>query len=185
MIRWLRTAAASLVVLAVLALGAIVGLLLVENSGYVVVRSHPWLGPVLEPVIGNRQLEVQLPVLLAGWLAAVLAAGGLLAASMYYVWRRRQYESLITHLERELVRLRNLPLTDPAPMEDLPEDPDPEAARRLAAASGALPGEGEADDAAEAPAPLRPGARARLVPADLGTGPGAGQGPRRPGQEQS
>jgi len=53
--------------------------------------------------------------------------------SMYYVWRRRQYEALIGRLERELARLRNLPMDEPAPLEDLPERPDPAAARILAA----------------------------------------------------
>lgn len=141
MIRWLRMAIAALGVLAIIALGAVVGLLLVENSGYVSVRAHPWLEPMLVPLIGNRQLEVQLPVLLAGWLVAVLTAGALLTGSMYVLWRRRQYERLVTRLERELVKLRNLPLSAPAPLEDLPERPSPEAARWLASATGLLPGE--------------------------------------------
>ena len=45
--------------------------------------------------------------------------------------RRRQYESLIKNLENELARLRNLPFENPAPFEDLPELPDPDAARIL------------------------------------------------------
>jgi len=48
---------------------------------------------------------------------------------MFYVWRRRQYESLIGRLERELANLRNLPFTNPAPLEDLPEVPNAQAAR--------------------------------------------------------
>jgi hypothetical protein len=48
---------------------------------------------------------------------------------MLYVWRRRQYESLIGRLERELAKLRNLPFVEPAPLEDLPEHPSLEAAR--------------------------------------------------------
>ena len=65
-----------------------------------------------------------------GKVAAGLAA--VVLWSMYYVWRRRQYESLIGRLERELARLRNLPFTEPAPLEDLPERPDPVAAQVLA-----------------------------------------------------
>lgn len=142
MIRWLRMAVAMLGVLATIALGGMVGLLLVENSGYVPVRSHPWLEPVFGPLLGNRQLEIQIPVLLGGWLLAVLSAGALLAGSMYYAWRRRQYESLVARLERQLVKLRNLPVTDPVPLEDLPEAPDAEVARWLASAPGLLGGEG-------------------------------------------
>jgi hypothetical protein len=48
---------------------------------------------------------------------------------MFYLWRRRQYESLVSRLERELAKLRNLPFTEPAPLEDLPELPSSEAAR--------------------------------------------------------
>jgi hypothetical protein len=57
-------------------------------------------------------------------MAAVLILG-----SMFYVWRRRQYESLVGRLERELAKLRNLPFTQPAPLEDLPELPSTQAAR--------------------------------------------------------
>jgi hypothetical protein len=53
--------------------------------------------------------------------------------SMFYVWRRRQYETLVTRLERELVRLRNLPFKEPAPLEDLPELPSAHAARIMQA----------------------------------------------------
>jgi hypothetical protein len=49
------------------------------------------------------------------------------------VWRRRQYEALIGRLERELAKLRNLPFTEPAPLEDLPELPSSSAARVMTA----------------------------------------------------
>jgi hypothetical protein len=78
-------------------------------------------------------MEVWLPGLIAGWLAVVFLVAVLLVWSLWYVWRRRQYESLIGRLERELARLRNLPFTEPAPLEDLPERPDQSAARVLAA----------------------------------------------------
>jgi hypothetical protein len=66
---------------------------------------------------------------------------------MYYVWRRRQYEALVGRLERELARLRNLPLAEPSPLEDLPETPDPGAARVLAAIDRAVDAEDERDEA--------------------------------------
>jgi hypothetical protein len=135
-IRWLRAAAVIAVVLAILAVGSVVGLLAVANSGYVAIQPHDWLRPVLQPLLGQHSqgdviLEVQVPVLLAGWLVAVLAASALVVGTMRFAWRRRQHESLIARLERELVRLRNLPITTPAPLEDLPEHPDAETAREL------------------------------------------------------
>jgi hypothetical protein len=71
----------------------------------------------------------------------------LLLWSMYYLWRRRQYEALVGRLERELARLRNLPFVEPAPLEDLPEEPDAGAARVLAAIDRAI--DHDDDDDAE------------------------------------
>jgi hypothetical protein len=128
-IRWLRIAATATVVLAMIGIGVVVGLFLVANSGWVAVDVPPWL----VSLFGNPKMEVWLPSLIAGWLAVVLLAAVIVVWSLYYVWRRRQYESLIARLERELARLRNLPFTEPAPLEDLPERPDQGAARVLAA----------------------------------------------------
>jgi hypothetical protein len=128
-IRWLRLVATSTVVLTMIGLGVIVGLFLVANSGWIEIETPPWLGGLF----GDEKHEVWLPALIAGWLAAVLLLAVVVLWSMYYVWRRRQYESLIGRLERELARLRNLPFTEPAPLEDLPERPDPMAAQVLAA----------------------------------------------------
>lgn len=149
MIRWLRAAVGIAAVLAVLAMGLAIGLLAVANGGYVAIQPHEWLRPVLDPLLGGRVLEIQVPVLLAGWLVAGLAVLALVVGTMRFAFRRRQHESLIGRLERELVRLRNLPITAPAPLEDLPEQPDAEAARaleramrqRLGAAGDVLAGE--------------------------------------------
>jgi hypothetical protein len=128
-IRWIRIAATATVVLAMIGIGVVVGLFLVANSGWVPVDVPPWL----VGVFGNPKMEVWLPTMIAGWLATVLFAAALFVWMGYYVWRRRQYESLIARLERELARLRNLPFQEPAPLEDLPERPDQSAARVLAA----------------------------------------------------
>jgi len=127
-IRWLRLIATATVILSMIGLGVVAGLFLVANSGWVPVSIPPWL----TGLFGDRPHEVWLPALIAGWLAAVLLLAVVVLWSMYYVWRRRQYESLIGRLERELARLRNLPFTEPAPLEDLPERPDPVAAQVLA-----------------------------------------------------
>jgi hypothetical protein len=122
-IRWLRLVSLALVTSAVLAVGIGVGLFVVENAAWVRVE----VPPLLAGLFGEEPFEVWLPALMGSWLVASLAALALVAGSAYYVWRRRQYEALIRRIEGELTELRNLPFTNPAPLEDLPERPDPEA----------------------------------------------------------
>jgi hypothetical protein len=124
-IRWLRFIATATMVLSMIGLGVVAGLFLVANGGWVPVAIPPWL----TALFGDRPHEVWLPALIAGWLASALLLGALVLLMMLYVWRRRQYESLVNRLERELARLRNLPFEEPAPLEDLPEAPSAEAAR--------------------------------------------------------
>ena len=125
MIRWIRIAAIGVVALTFIGVGVVVGLILVANSRWVTVNVPDWLHWML----GERPRELWLPALIAGWLTAMLTVGALLLWSMWYVFRRRQYESLIARLERELATLRNLPFTRPAPLEDLPEQRDAEGVR--------------------------------------------------------
>jgi hypothetical protein len=124
-IRWVRLAAGAVAILAMITLGVGVGLFLVANGGWIAIDVPRWLARFF----ASEGVEVWLPALLSGWLLAVLALVALLVGSMFYVWRRRQYEGLVTRLERELAHLRNLPFENPAPLEDLPEEPDPAAAR--------------------------------------------------------
>lgn len=125
MIRWLRLIATATIILSMIALGVIAGLFLVANSGWIAVSIPPWL----TDLFGKRTYEVRLPALIAGWLASAFLLAGIVLWSMFYVWRRRQYETLINRLEKELAKLRNLPFTEPAPLEDLPETPSVAAAR--------------------------------------------------------
>ncbi|MBL0213201.1 MAG: hypothetical protein IPQ07_04910 [Myxococcales bacterium] len=125
MIRWLRLIATATIILSLIGLGVISGLFLVANSGWIPVTIPPWL----QGLFGERPHDVWLPALIGGWLAAAVLLAGLVLWSMFYVWRRRQYEALIGRLERELAKLRNLPFTEPAPLEDLPEQPSLAAAR--------------------------------------------------------
>jgi hypothetical protein len=128
-IRWLRLIAIATVILSLIGLGVAAGLFLVANSGWVAVEIPPWL----EGLFGNRPHEVWLPALIAGWLASAILLAAFVLWSMFYVWRRRQYESLIGRLEKELAKLRNLPFEQPAPFEDLPEAPSAQAARVMSA----------------------------------------------------
>ena len=141
MIRWLRFIATATVILSLIGLGVFVGLFLIANSGWVPVRTPPWL----EGLFGDRLHEVRLPALIAGWLATALLLATIVLWSMFYVWRRRQYESLIGKLEKELAKLRNLPFLEPAPLEDLPEVPSEQAARVMSA----LDDDGDPDFAAQ------------------------------------
>ena len=125
MIRWLRLIATATIILSLIGLGVIAGLFLVSNSGWIPVKIHPWL----EGMFGDRPHDVWLPALIGGWLATAILLATLVLWSMFYVWRRRQYESLINRLERELAKLRNLPFVEPAPLEDLPEVPSAQAAQ--------------------------------------------------------
>ncbi len=135
MIRWVRILAITALVLSLIGLGVFIGLFLVANGAWIPVEVPGWLTGIL----GDRKLEVWLPALLGGWLLSLIAVVSVFGWSMFYVWRRRQYEALIRRLERELAGLRNLPLKNPAPLEDLDEEPDP--------ALGRLLGEDDAEEA--------------------------------------
>ena len=124
MIRWLRLVAIATVILTMIGLGVIAGLFLVANEGWIPVSTPPWLTGLF-----GAKHDVWFPALIAGWLTSAVLIAALALWSLFYVWRRRQYESLIGRLERELAKLRNLPFTEPAPLEDLPELPSTQAAR--------------------------------------------------------
>jgi hypothetical protein len=128
-LRWLRLAATATVILSLIALGVIAGLFLVANAGWIPIAIPPWL----TSLFGARAHEVWLPALIAGWLVAAILLVTLVLLSLFYVWRRRQYEALVNRLERELAKLRNLPFTEPAPLEYLPELPSARSARVLQA----------------------------------------------------
>jgi hypothetical protein len=108
-IRWLRFIATATVILSLIGLGVVAGLFLVANSGWVPVKIPPWL----QGLFNDRPHDVWLPALIAGWLTSAILIAALVLWSMFYVWRRRQYESLITKLEKELAKLRNLPFEQP------------------------------------------------------------------------
>ena len=127
MLRSLRLAAIAAVILSMIGLGVIAGLFLVANAGWIPVTIPPWL----RGIFGAKPHDVWFPALIAGWLASAVLAATLALWTLFYLWRRRQYETLIGRLERELAKLRNLPFTEPAPLEDIPEASTAAAARVL------------------------------------------------------
>lgn len=134
--RWIKNAAIFLVTVAFIIVGVGIALFLIENDRWERVDLHPWLRQI---GLGDAEWEVWVPLLVAGWFVATLILGILFLWSVFYVWRRRRYESEIRRLQRELIKLRNLPFEDPAPFEDVVEMPDPTAASlmlRLGRATG-------------------------------------------------
>ncbi|ACY14920.1 hypothetical protein [Haliangium ochraceum] len=132
MIRWLRFVLVVAALLVLVAIGVTVTLLVLANDRYVSVVPHPLLAPYFETWLRGEVVEIH-P--LAGWLVASVTTALLVCGTLLAVWRRRQYESWIRRLERELVKLRNLPMSAPAPLEDLPESPDAATASLLTSAT--------------------------------------------------
>ena len=100
MIRWLRFLATTTVVLSMIGLGVLAGLFLVANDGWIPVTTPPRLTAIL----GDRVHEIWLPALIGGWFASAVMLGALVLTTLLAIWRRRQYESLVDRLERELAR---------------------------------------------------------------------------------
>ena len=151
--RWIKLTAIFLVTVAFVVVGVGIALFVIENDRWEPVEMHAWLRRI---GLGDKPWELWMPGLIAGWLVATLTLGALFLWSVFWVWRRRQYESEIRRLQRELIRLRNLPFEEPAPFEDTAERPDPVAAglmlrlQRLAGAGLAPTGtDGAAADLAD------------------------------------
>jgi hypothetical protein len=113
----------SVLILLLIVLGATLGYFLMQNGSWIVVRfptvQMDWESPF--PVV-----EYETP--LAVVMAVALGVGFVLAALLFMpswlkrAWERRREHRFITSLEGELTDLRNLPVTDPAPLEDLPDE---------------------------------------------------------------
>jgi H+/Cl- antiporter ClcA len=82
-IRWLRQIATATIILSMIGLGVLAGLFLVANAGWIPVNIHPWLAGMF----GDKQHEVWLPGLFAGWLVSAILLTALVLWSMFYVWR--------------------------------------------------------------------------------------------------
>jgi uncharacterized membrane protein YciS (DUF1049 family) len=121
----LRTVALFLGVVFLLALGGALSYFLVVNAQWVLVR-FPGVRLRLEEPFALVQLETPLAAVMAvafvlGFLAALLVM--VLPGWLRRGVERRRERRFIRGLEGELTDLRNLPVTSPAPLEDLPEEP--------------------------------------------------------------
>jgi uncharacterized membrane protein YciS (DUF1049 family) len=124
MTRGLRIAVTSFVVVLLVALGAVVGLFLVQNAQWVVLRA-PWLRFRLDDPFLVAEYETPLYAV----MAAAFVVGFALAVLLFIpFWLRRSVERgrerrFVRGLEEELTDLRNLPVDHPAPLEDEPDQP--------------------------------------------------------------
>jgi uncharacterized membrane protein YciS (DUF1049 family) len=151
MSRSLRGILIFLVVLLLVILGGTVGYFMVQNAQWVVVRfptvQTDWSDPV--PLV---EYETPLPVVMAfafgvGFLLAIL----IFAPSwLKRAVERRRERRFITNLEGELTDLRNMPVTHPAPLEDIDETPVRSGGR-----TEEQEGQGDDEDAALLSAALR------------------------------
>jgi hypothetical protein len=119
MTRSLRLTAIALAVVLLVVIGAVVGLFLVQNAHWVILRA-PFLRLQWDDPFPLVEYETPLYAV----MAVAFVAGFLLAMPLFILgWLRRSVERgrerrMIRGLEGELVDLRNLPVTNPAPLED-------------------------------------------------------------------
>jgi hypothetical protein len=125
MSRALRTAAIFLGVTLLIALGALVGYFLFKNAQWVIIR-FPTVAARWEDPFPLDEFEAPLSLIVALSFIAGFAAALLLLVLPGWVRRgveRRREQRFIRGLEGELDDLRNLPVTEPAPLEDVAETP--------------------------------------------------------------
>lgn len=124
MSKTLRGLLFALVILLLVIMGGTIGYFMVQNAQWVVLRfpavQADWSDPL--PMM---EFETPLPVVMAVsfGLGLVLAVLIFSPSWLRRAWERRQERRFINSLEGELTDLRNMPVTDPAPLEDIDEIP--------------------------------------------------------------
>jgi hypothetical protein len=127
--RSLRSLALFLGIVFLLALGGVLTYFLMINAQWILVR-FPGLRLRLDDPLAVVQLEAPLAAVMAVAFGLGFGAALLLIALPGWLRRgveRRRERRFVRGLEGELTGLRNLPVTDPAPLEDLAEDRAPAA----------------------------------------------------------
>ncbi len=122
--RTFRGALLSVVVLLLISVGVVLGFFMFKNAQWVVIHiptvTMDWDAPF-------SVIEYETPLAMA--FAAAFALGCVVTALIFLPARlrraleRRRERRFITNLEEELTDLRNLPLTGPAPLEDMDDSP--------------------------------------------------------------
>jgi hypothetical protein len=129
-----------------------------QNAHWVIVRiptlQWQWENPFPNIEYEARLWLVMLTCVLVGFC---LALPIFLFSSMRRGMERRRERRFIKGLEAELVDLRNLPVTNPAPLEDVPEDPIGDRQRGLLAPTSIEEDERELLEAALKEPPPRSG----------------------------
>jgi hypothetical protein len=122
--------------------GVEVGVFMRMNDGWVTLR---WpLPQATASLVAHVDYESPVWVLALGWVIAGVLVAAVVLWFPVYLTRRRHVTGELKRLTRENAELRNLPITAPAPLEDLPEAPARPPAG--AAATGAAAPAAEALD---------------------------------------
>ena len=122
--RSFRGALLFVVVLLLISVGAVLGFFMFQNAQWVVIHiptvTLDWDSP-FSVVEYETPLAMALAVAVA--LGCVVTTLVFLPARLGRALERRRERRFITNLEGELTDLRNLPLTGPAPLEDMDDSP--------------------------------------------------------------
>lgn len=126
MSRTLRSVLFFLFILLVLMAGGVMTLFLMQNGQWVVVRIPTvvwnWSSPL---AVTEFETPLSVAVMLSFALGAFLVGLMTIPVAIQRAVQRNRDRRFIDGLEGELVELRNLPVTNPAPFEDIAEDDDP------------------------------------------------------------
>ncbi|HEY3357189.1 MAG TPA: hypothetical protein VGQ83_28325 [Polyangia bacterium] len=138
MTRALRIALWAALAGALILCGVEVGVFMRMNDGWVTLR---WpLPQATAGLVTHVDYESPVWVLALGWVIAATLIAAVVLWFPVYLTRRRHLTAEIKRLTRENADLRNLPITAPAPLEDLPaEAPAGTALVRRADAAAAPP----------------------------------------------
>ena len=122
--RSFRGALLFVVVLLLISVGAVLGFFMFKNAQWVVIHV-PTVTFQLESPFSVVEYETPLAAALAAALAlgCVITTLVFLPARLGRALERRRERRFISNLEGELTDLRNLPLTGPAPLEDMDDSP--------------------------------------------------------------
>lgn len=123
MSRWLRSIFFLFFILLVLTAGGVMTLFLLQNGQWVVVRVPTVVFSLTDPLaVTEFETPLSVAAMLSFALGAFLVGVMTIPVAIQRAVQRNRDRRFIHNLEGELVDLRNLPVTNPAPFEDIAED---------------------------------------------------------------